>query len=167
MKHLFLAGLFIVCSSSLWSEVILTFEDPESFSDFEYAQTRRTISTEFFGTKVVPYLEKALEKSFQQGAVLKIHFADIDLAGGFEPWQKIPLDDVRFYRNRYPPVVKFTYRLEDGSGKLLSEGEVLLRDYTYLDGSRLNKGVIDPFYHEHRMMDNWITTKLRKAVKLG
>lgn len=158
-----LFSLFIY--TSLWSEVVLTFDDPKTFGDFEYSQTRRIIPVEFFKERVETHLQKALEKTFPKGAVLKIHFMDIDLAGGFEPWQRIPLNDVRMLKDRYPPSVKFRYVLENENGNRLAEGEVSLRDTSYLlDSTRIISST-DTFHYERRMIEHWIRSKLPDLVE--
>ena len=97
-----MVSLCLASTVSLGADVVLNFGDPKGFTDFEYAQTRRTITTEFFAKEIIVYLERAVEKVFPEGVVLTLDFQDIDLAGGFEPWQFIPLNDVRFYKSRYP-----------------------------------------------------------------
>lgn len=154
-----------VLASQLGGEVALTFEDPEVFTDFEYAQTRKTIATEFFNKNVQGRLEAAVEKAFPEGTVLELHFQDIDLAGGFEPWQPIPLDDVRIYKSRYPPSAEFSYRLMDGDGKVLAEGDKKLRDLGYEHRYSRLRGATDPFYYEWRMLERWIKTDLVKTAK--
>jgi hypothetical protein len=151
--------------TGLRGEVVLNFGDPKGFTDFEYAQTRRTITTEFFAKEVIVYLERAVEKALPEGVVLTLDFQDIDLAGGFEPWQFIPLNDVRFYRSRYPPKAKFTYRLEDGGGNVLAEGDMALREPSYQDRFSRRTGTTEPFYYERRMLERWIKSNLPKEVK--
>jgi hypothetical protein len=149
-------------ASFLGGEVVLNFDDPEEFTDFEYAQTRRTITTDFFSKNVMSRLDRALEKVLSEGVVLTLEFQDIDLAGGFEPWQPIGLDDVRMFKSRYPPGAEFSYRLVSGDGEVLAEGVKKLRDLGYEDRYSRRKGATDPFYYEWRMLERWIKTELVK-----
>ena len=165
MKYTVIIVSFLVAAVSLKAEVVLTFGDPEEFADFQYAQTRRTITTEFFAREVMVYLERAVEKVLTEGVVLALDFQDIDLACGFEPWQFIPLNDVRFYKSRYPPKAKFTYRLEDGDGNVLVEGDQALREPSYQARFSRSTGVTEPFYYERRMLERWIKIDLLKEVK--
>ncbi|MCZ6674547.1 MAG: DUF3016 domain-containing protein [Verrucomicrobia bacterium] len=160
-----MVSLCLASAVSLSADVVLNFGDPKGFTDFEYAQTRRTISTEFFANEVIVYLERAVEKVFPEGVVLTLDFQDIDLAGGFEPWQFIPLNDVRFYKSRYPPKAMFTYRLEDGEGNVLAEGDEALREPSYQERFSRRTGVTEPFYYERRMLERWIKSNLPKEVK--
>ena len=144
----------------LYSEVILTFGDPETFTDFEYSQTRRTVEVEFFSKELKFHLDRTVKKALPEGVVLKLDFQDIDLAGGFEPWQSVPLDDVRFYRSRYPPMVKFLYQVKDGEGNILAEGAKTLRELAYQDRFSRRTGVRQAFYYERRMLEYWIDQKL-------
>ncbi|MCZ6674546.1 MAG: DUF3016 domain-containing protein [Verrucomicrobia bacterium] len=156
---------FLVAATSLKAEVVLNFGDPEDFTDFEYAQTRRTIQPEFFSKNILGRLEKAVEKSLPDGVVLTLNFKDIDLAGRFEPWQRIPLNDVRMLKSRYPPSAEFSYRLVDENGKVLAEGDQTLKDLGYQDRYTRRTRATDPFYYEWRMLESWIKFKLLKEVE--
>ncbi|MDA0345781.1 MAG: DUF3016 domain-containing protein [Verrucomicrobia bacterium] len=165
MKRILLLGILIFISQTLSAEVILNFGDPEEFKDFEYAQTRRTISTEFFSKEIIRELQRSLEKSFSEGAVLTLDFQDIDLAGHFEPWQPTPLDDVRIFKDRYPPSAQFSYRLVDKNGVVLAEGNKELRYLGFQDGGSRRTGATDTFYYERRMLERWIRSELKKEVE--
>jgi hypothetical protein len=157
---------FLLAVLSVKAEVVLEFGDPEAFTDFEYSQTRRTITTEFFSKSIIRQLERAVEKSLPEGAVLTLEFQDIDLAGGFEPWQRIPLDDVRILKNRYPPAAEFSYRLVDSNGAVIAEGDATLKDLGYQNMSASRSRVIDPFYYERRMLESWVKSQLKKEVEI-
>ena len=73
---LFVLLLFV---GSIHAEVVLNFGDPEDFTDFEYAQIRRTIETEFFSKNILGRLEKAVEKSFPDGVVLTLDFEEQEM----------------------------------------------------------------------------------------
>ena len=152
--------LFLGAVVGLRGEMVLTFGDPETFTDFEYSQTRETIGTEFFSKEVKRYLAKTVKKALPEGAVLTLEIQDIDLAGGFEPWQRFPLNDVRFFRGRYPPQAKFSYRVEDVEGNILAEGEKTLREFAYQERYSGRIGVRGAFYFEMRMLEDWIRREL-------
>ncbi len=158
-------SIILGATVGLRGEVALTFADPKAFTDFEYSQTRRTIDPAFFSREIKRYLERVVEKALPVGVVLKLDFQDIDLAGGFEPWQRVPWNDVRFYRSRYPPMAVFSYRLEDDEGTLLVEGEKRLRELSYQE--RYSRGINSrrSFYYERRMLEQWIEGEL--AGQLG
>jgi len=164
MKKLFSILAAVLFAGSVHAEVVLKFGDPETFTDFEYAQTRRTISTDFFSREVLVYLEKSVMKAFPEGAVLTLEFLDIDLAGGFEPWQSIPLDDVRFFKSRYPPVLVFSYHLADDDGNVLAEGVKRLRVLGYQDRFSRRSAAHQTFYYERRILESWIKRDLVKQV---
>ena len=164
MKSVLVVLTLIAAALTLRAEVVLEYEDPKTFKDFEYAQTRKLIEVEFFSKRVSGHLEKAAEKALPEGSKLILRFLDIDLAGGFEPWQSIPLDDVRMLKDRYPPEVKLAYQVEDNAGKVLVEGVESLRDRGYLDSGRTIRSSNDTFHHEWRMIERWIRVKLRKEV---
>ena len=149
----------------LRGDLALKFADPETFTDFEYSQTRRTIGTEFFSREIKRYLDRAVEKALPQGAVLTLEVQDIDLAGGFEPWQRFPLTEVRFFRGRYPPMTLFRYRVEDEKGNVLAEGKKRLREVAFQE--RYSRGINSRsnFYYERRMLEDWIRHEL--AAELG
>ena len=146
-------------------EVAMTFADPKTFTDFEYSQTRQTIDPAFFSREIKRYLERVVEKAFPVGVALKLDFQDIDLAGGFEPWQRTPLNDVRFFRSRYPPMVVFFYRVEDEEGNLLAEGEKRLRELAYQE--RFSRGINSRrnFYYERRILEHWIRGELVDQIE--
>jgi hypothetical protein len=158
--------LLVIPLPFLSAQVELSFDDPETFTDFEYGQTRETITKDFFSKKVISRLEKVVAGKFPEGAVLTIHFSDIDLAGGFEPWQRIPLDDVRFFRDRYPAKLVFTYRLVDSREKLVAEGEEQLRDLGFQNTTSRGLNSLNPFYLEHRLLERWVKSKLLKGFEV-
>lgn len=162
-----MAGLLIASCSSVQAAVTLSYEDPEEFSDFEYAITQKTVSTEAFSKEIIKYLERAVDNSFPEGVTLAIHFQDIDLAGSFEPWQRIPLDEVRFYRDHYPPRISLSYQLVNASGEVLADGEIQLKDYSYQMGVSSRNSSIDNFYYERRLLERWIKGDLAKLVSKG
>ena len=147
------------------AKVNLTYEDPESFTDFEFSHTRETIDTDYFTKKIIRYLDRALEKKFPEGTVLSINFSNIDLAGRFEPWQDVPLDDVRIFKFNYPPAAEFTYRLEDSNGIVLAEGEASIRKLGFQDGGSRRSSSIDLYYYERRMLESWINRELVKEAE--
>ncbi len=153
-------GIILGATIGSRGEVAMTFADPKTFTDFEYSQTRQTIDPAFFSKEIKRYLERAVEKALPVGVALKLDFQDIDLAGSFEPWQRFPLNDVRFIRSRYPPMVVLFYRVEDDEGNLLAEGEKRLRELSYQD--RYSRGINSRrnFYYERRMLENWIEGEL-------
>ncbi len=165
MRSALLAMAILGATVGSHGEVALTFADPKTFTDFEYSQTRRTIDPAFFGKEIKRYLDRVVENALPVGVVLKLDFQDIDLAGGFEPWQRVPWNDVRFYRSQYPPMAVFSYRLEDDEGNLLAEGEKRLRELSYQE--RYLRGINSrrSFYYERRMLEHWIEGEL--ADRLG
>jgi hypothetical protein len=162
MKTLVFMVGFFVAVVGLSAEVVLNFGDPKEFTDFKETQTRRLVATEYFAKETIHRLERVVEKAFPEGVVLTLNIQDIDLAGGFEKWRPDPLDLVRIYKRQYPPVLVFSYRLEDKEGNVLTEGEKKLKDLGYQDGRTRPGRVIDPFYYEWRLLESWINTELEK-----
>lgn len=160
MKSALLAMGILGATVGSHGEVAMTFADPKTFTDFEYSQTRQTIDPAFFSREIKRYLDRVVEEALPVGVVLQLDFQDIDLAGGFEPWQRFPLNDVRFFRSRYPPMAVFFYRVEDDGGNLLAKGEKRLRELSYQE--RYSRGINSRrnFYYERRMLEHWIEDEL-------
>ncbi len=154
---IFFVTLFMASGSA---EVNLSYADPESFTDFENSHSRQVIDTDYFTKRIVSDLNREAEKALPTDSVLRIEFSDIDLAGEFEPWQKVPLDDVRIYKSNYAPATKFSYQLFGANENLLVEGEAKIRVLGYQDKYARRRSVIDPYYYERRMIEDWIKKEL-------
>lgn len=101
-------------------------------------------------------LRKRADRILPPGEKLQVHVDDIKLAGAFEPWHMNPnLQDVRFYKDIYPPMMKVHYKLTAADGSTIREGDATLRDSSYLQRS-VSANTTDPLRFDKRMIDEWL-----------
>jgi hypothetical protein len=77
----------------------------------------------------------------------------VDLAGDCEPWRGPQFERVRVYRDIYSPRIDLEFRVTDGEGRLVREGQRSLRDLNYLQRALLRPG--DPLRFEKDMLRDW------------
>ncbi|MFL9710086.1 DUF3016 domain-containing protein [Methylobacillus sp. Pita1] len=131
--------------------VILEYINPEKFTD---------VSSTYHGPPNQSYLDQFSKHVMKKAAAyladgeqLNIAVKDIDMAGGFEPWNT-PSHDVRMIRHIYPPRIELNYQLKDAEGKVLDEGEVQLGDLNYQLRAVMNSS--DAMRYEKSLMDDWL-----------
>lgn len=147
------------------SPVTVVFSHPEKFTDVR--DNESDFENERGREHYLPLLQEFLQ---QQGATrlapgqqLTITFSDIDLAGDFEPWRGVQYSDIRIIKDIYIPRLTFAFKLTDGKGQVLKEGERKLQDLGYQ--MRLTRGFRDdPLRYEKDMLDDWLRDELRTVV---
>ncbi len=144
------------------ARVTVVFDHPEKYRDVKDSDLDP--DNERGRERYLPMLQEHIEKEagrlLAPGQKLTITFSDIDLAGDFEPWRGVRLQDVRILKEIYPPRMNFTFRLTDASGGVLSEGERQLVDLAYQ--MRITSGFRDdPLRYEKDMFTDWLRGELR------
>lgn len=107
------------------------------------------------------YMRVRADRVLPPGQQLQITIDDITLAGSFEPWHAVSLDDARFMKDIYPPRLKLHYKLTASDGSTLREKEVRLIDLGYLQHVGLPTD-IDPLRYDKRQIDDWVKREFRQ-----
>lgn len=124
-----------------------------------HGTARRTTEQQI--RELATWLEKSIARRLPQGESFQVTLKDVDLAGDYEPWRSVQMQDVRVVKDLYPPRIDLSWRRADASGLVISEGETSLRDPAFLQGS----GPIgnDVLRHEKRLLQGWLRTVLSQA----
>ena len=109
------------------------------------------------------YLRRRAERLLPPGQRLVVTIDDIKLAGDYEPWRGVDMQDVRILKDLYPPRMDLHFRLTDASGKTLREGSAKLRDLAYLQRGLPNDN--DPLRYDKRMIGNWLGAEFGRGRK--
>lgn len=131
------------------ADVTVTYIAPEKFRDREFRQERTRVSALAEFDKE---FAKLAERYLPAGQDLAIEVLDIDLAGGFEPWN-FDYRDVRIMRDTTPPRIRFRYTLTD-AGKVIRQDEVRLSDVNYLSRPGAANDT-ERFAHDKQLLEDW------------
>ncbi|MFG6413996.1 DUF3016 domain-containing protein [Roseateles sp. DC23W] len=157
MKHLWIAPALLIAAAAAHADVKVTFVQTDKFSDIKD-------NSGFRDETVLKDIEAHLVEQAQKrlpGRDVTIEVTDVNLAGDVEPvghnaqW-------IRVMRTVTLPSLSMKYTVSEG-GKVVKQGETLLRDMNYQDGfNRYSSG--DPLRYEKRMIDNWFDREFRAPV---
>jgi len=144
------------------SNVIMTFDHPERFTDFRVQGRNEHESAVKFAGEMSSALASTVAKQ-APGCTLVFQFTDIDLGGRYEPRLTRRFNDVRFYHNGREPVrFYFDYTLTDPRGRVLARGSDSATDVLYL-GRYPSEPVqlpFEEFFFEKQALMSWIRTKI-------
>ena len=148
-----LFSLFITLLSSGFaytatSEVIWT--DYEKYRDIRPGNGSRKHFRESTFHNIEKHIAKLAEK-LPEGQVLKIDVTDVDLAGDTFAGG---IDQIRIIKDIYFPRINFSYQLVSADGNEIESAEVILKDMSFLMGSRLRYRN-ESLGYEKNMLDEW------------
>lgn len=101
------------------------------------------------------YLEKQGARALQPGQTLDIVVTDVDRAGSYLPSAGAP-NPVRIVKDVYPPRMTLHFRLLDGQGQVIREGERRLTDLGFMYDHPGSFSSTDPLRYEKHMIDRWL-----------
>jgi hypothetical protein len=148
VRHLALAGLFLLSAGGASAGVTVSYYQPEHYGDVPFAAWER----EEVLHDLTEHFDR-LGKALPAGQDLKVEVLDLKMAGRMRPHFRGGRD-IRVLTGRADwPRMHIRYTIEEG-GKVISSGESELSDMTYMD--RLNRySDGDPLRYEKRMIDEW------------
>ena len=95
------------------------------------------------------------QNNLPDGYVFNAEIKDLDLAGDV----RYGMNEFRVMKPIYIPRIEFTYSLTDKDGKVLSEGNVDIKDMGYMD--RMASIHSDKqFYYDFRLISSWFQDTL-------
>lgn len=109
------------------------------------------------------YLRRRAERLLPPGQRLVVTIEDIKLAGDYEPWRGVDMQDVRILKDLYPPRINLHFRLTDASGATVREGSAKLRDLAYLQRALPNDN--DPLRYDKRLIADWLGAEFRREKR--
>ncbi|MFT3868569.1 MAG: DUF3016 domain-containing protein [Nibricoccus sp.] len=146
------------------NQVDVIFDHPENFTDVKDSQMGSEKGRDGYLALLKDHLQERAPRYLTEGQKLTITFTNIDMAGDFEPWRGIDFNDVRIVKEIYPPRMNFTYKLVDGTGSVVKEGQEKLLDMSFqMNASPVN--ATDSLRYEKAMLDNWLRDTFPKPKK--
>ncbi|KRG71668.1 DUF3016 domain-containing protein [Pseudoxanthomonas dokdonensis] len=135
--------------------VSVQWNDPSEFGEMRYSGNRRESERGTWVKDLAQYMQDKATRYLQPGQQLDITITDITRAGSYLPTGASPnLDTVRVIKDIYPPRISLDFKLSDGNGQVISEGQRKLVDSAFLMGS--NSMDTDTLRYEKRMIDDWL-----------
>ncbi|WP_159817653.1 DUF3016 domain-containing protein [Colwellia sp. 20A7] len=159
-----LFSLFITLSSSgiacaATSEV--TWTDYEKYRDIRPGNGSRKHFRESTFHNLEKHIAKLAEK-LPEGQVLKIDVTDVDLAGDTLAGG---IDQIRIVKDIYFPRINFSYQLVGADGNEIDSAEVILKDMSFMMGSRLRYRN-ELLGYEKNMLDEWFLDVFKERFLL-
>lgn len=146
------------------SRVEVNFHEPAEFTDLKDRDFGGREVNEAFLRQLKEHLERSAARRLAPGQRLVVTIEDVDMAGDFEPWRSVHLQDVRIVKDIYPPRINLKFKLLNASGRVVAEGERELRDLAFsMRSSMLSR--TDPLRYEKALLDDWLRREFRSAKK--
>lgn len=145
------------------AKVSVTYDHPEQFTDFKSSYTGSAKDREILSDEMTRLLQEMVSSYLPDSATLEMKFTNIDLAGDYEPWHGPQAQDIRIMKDIYPPRLAFTFKLIDGSGKTVAEGDRSLQDLNYLLNTSFNLNTSEPLHYERGVLEDWMRQEFRKG----
>jgi len=161
----FCAALFATSafmSAAYAGEVKVTWQDPEKYTDIRpSSETKEAFQEQVFKElgKVFEDLAKKLPDDVKWDVVV----TDVDLAGDVRPGMRGGMNDIRIVKEIYWPRMSMTYKMTDGSGKVIAEGKDDIKDMNFMSGIMIPTGGTN-FQYEEKMLQDWFKRQQRDKV---
>ena len=164
----FMVSSLLLCSTHVLSQaqVEINWEKPEKFRDVMPTMESRVKFREHTFEELHEYLQKLAEK-LPDNQKLLLNVTNLDLAGQVWPASFVGFgngaSEVRIIKNIDIPRMSFTYKLVDASGELIQEGDVDLKDMSFMD--RANRFFSsETLRYEKNMLKNWFDDEFPQLV---
>ncbi len=153
-------GLPVSASAADEARAVVTFQDPEKFTDIKDTASGTDKGREFYLKELRTLVEKQADVLLPEGQKLEMTFTDIDLAGDYLPMMASG-HDVRVMKDIYRPAMKFSYKITDASGAVVKEGTENISDINYLNtiGTLVGRG--EALYYDKGLLLDWLRKTLR------
>jgi len=143
-------------------QVDVTYVSPENFSDFKDSFLETEKGREWLESQLTAHLKKMAQDLVPAGTKLEVKFTDINLAGEYEPQRGPRFDDVRIFREIYPPRMTLQFRLLDADGKEIARGERRIIDTNFQFNAAPYDN--DPLRYDKVLLTDWLRTEFRKKA---
>ncbi|WP_339720949.1 DUF3016 domain-containing protein [uncultured Paraglaciecola sp.] len=148
------------------AKVEIEWDKPEKYRDVRPSNESRKRFRETTFERIDEYMNK-LALALPDNKKLRMKVSDLDLAGQVLPASFVGLghsaSDVRVIKNIDIPRMKFSYQLLDGSGEVLQQGDVNLKDMSFLERSNsLFRN--EPLRFEKNMLKRWFEEEFELQI---
>ena len=164
IRLLLLPAVITVTASLNAATVKVTSEPADKLTDVRLAHSDEEDSLKVVLDQLTQGIQRDANRFLADDQSLAIHFTDIDLAGQFEPWHGIPMDDIRWIREIYIPRLKFDYKITNADGSIVTEGKADLTDPAFQMRTTMNE-INQTTVYERRMITDWMRQFRNKDKK--
>jgi hypothetical protein len=145
------------------SRMQVNFFEPEKYTDVKMSHMGDDRDRDDLLGRIRDYLIEQAKYYVPLGQTLEITFTDIDMAGDYEPWRNMQLQDVRIVKDLYPPRMALSFRLTDAEGNVLKQGKRDLRDMSFLLKLSIDRN--DTLRHEKNLLEDWLRSEFGRVKK--
>ena len=138
----------------------VTWTDHEKYRDIHSGSEGR----KHFRERTFKSFEKhfaKLAENLPKGQTLKINVTDVDLAGDTLSGG---INQLRIIKDIYFPRMNFSYELADANGSIITSGEIVLKDMSFMMGSN-SKYRNKSLSYEKVMLDDWFAKTFKEFVE--
>ena len=137
------------------SPVEVSFGDLAKFADLKASVLSSARDREALAEDLRRHIEREAPARLPQGARLKVHVSDVDMAGEYWPVGGGTAGrDMRIVKDVYPPRIDLDFELLRADGSVERSGRRELRDAGFLQYQGLMSH--EALRYEKRMLDGWL-----------
>lgn len=138
------------------ARVAVTYANPQNFAENRDFGPQDRFDDSNYLKPLKAHLIKRATRMLPAGDRLDVTITDIKLAGAYEPWRGLGLNNVRIMRDVYPPRIDLTFKLLDADGAILRQGSRKLRNISYLNSGLAAPGNTDPLRYDKALLSDWL-----------
>lgn len=157
-----LLAAFLPAIAAAQSPVEVSFGDLAKFADLKVSVMSSERDREALAADLRRHLEREAPARLPQGARLKVHVSDVDMAGEYWPVAGGTAGrEMRIVKNVYPPRIDLDFQLLRADGSVERSGRRELRDAGFLQFQGLPSH--EPLRHEKHLLDGWLRREFAAA----
>ncbi|MEO2268673.1 DUF3016 domain-containing protein [Pseudoalteromonas pernae] len=149
------AAALVTSVSSYAGEAKIKWGDLKDYTDARPANETRKGFQERLVKRFDKHFNFEAQNNLPEGYVFSAEIKDLDLAGDV----RYGMNEFRVIESLYIPRIEFSYQLTDKDGKVLSEGDVKIKDMGFMDRMR-SIHADKEFYYDFRLISSWFQDTL-------
>jgi len=164
LLFLTLTGFTIAFSSH--AAFTVRFDHPENYNDLSLSGSSTPGIQDELMKQLEAYFKVLANRYLSKDESMEIVVLDIDMAGGYEPWQTPNLTNTRIMRDVYPPKFSLQYIWRDPSGKIKADQQETVSDLNYLmliDSKQFQTN--DRLRYEKAMLERWFRVRFSATTQ--
>ena len=131
------------------------YDHPENFTETKEVKAFAPWADAGYLDTLKAYIEKRAADALAPDQLMEITVTDVDRAGSYLP-SIGPGQPVRVVEAIYPPRITLRFRVLDGQGRVIEQGERKLTDLGFLYDTAGGTTNTDPLRYEKRLIDRWL-----------
>lgn len=152
----FVLALVASTAAAASGTVTVRYDHPENFTETREVRAFAPLRADSGYLQTLKnYVQKKAAPLLEDGQTLDILVTDVDRAGSYLPSVGYG-QPVRVVKDVYPPRITLHFRLLDGQGNVIREGDRKLSDLGFMHDSPGGLSDTDPLRYEKRVIDRWL-----------